>query len=168
MKKILVLRLDGLGDTLLTLPLIDGLKNRWPDCEITFLASPRGAAVFEADPRISRLWVHELTALSRAEKIALGRYLDGRVTSVVGTHTHVQTSDETLLPKGTAYLTDLGMTGPKDSVIGRQLEPVLKKFLTGMPAKFDVATDDVALEGVLLTVDPATGRASKIRRVRER
>ena len=73
MKKILILRLDGLGDTLLTLPLLDGLKNRWPDCEITFLASPRGAAVFEADPRISRLWVHELTALSRTEKIALGR-----------------------------------------------------------------------------------------------
>ena len=75
MKKILILRLDGLGDTLLTLPLIDGLKSRWPDCEITFLASPRGAAVFDADPRISRLWVHELTALSRAEKIALARQI---------------------------------------------------------------------------------------------
>ena len=109
-----------------------------------------------------------LLAEKKKKKIALGRYLDGRVTSVVGTHTHVQTSDETILPKGTAYLTDLGMTGPKDSVIGRQLEPVLKKFLTGMPAKFDVATDDVALEGVLLTVDPATGRVSKIKRVRER
>ena len=73
MKKILLLRLDGLGDTLLTLPLIDGLKNRWPNCEITFLASPRGAAVFDADPRISQLWVRELSALSRTEKIALGR-----------------------------------------------------------------------------------------------
>ena len=75
MKKILVLRLDGLGDTLLTLPLIDGLKNRWPDCEITFLASPRGAAVFEADPRISQLWVRELSALSRTEKTELGRQI---------------------------------------------------------------------------------------------
>ena len=75
MKKILILRLDGLGDTLLTLPLIDGLKKCWPDCEITFLASPRGAAVFAADPRISYLWVHELTALSRTEKIALGRQI---------------------------------------------------------------------------------------------
>ena len=75
MKKILVLRLDGLGDTLLTLPLIDGLKNRWPDCEITFLASPRGAAVFEADPRISQLWVRELSAMSRPEKIELGRQI---------------------------------------------------------------------------------------------
>ena len=75
MKKILVLRLDGLGDTLLTLPLIDGLKNRWPDCEITFLASPRGASVFEADPRISQLWVRELSAMSRPDKIALGRQI---------------------------------------------------------------------------------------------
>lgn len=75
MKKILILRLDGLGDTLLTLPLIDGLKRCRPDCEITFLASPRGAAVFAADPRISQLWVHELTALSRTEKIALGRQI---------------------------------------------------------------------------------------------
>lgn len=75
MKKILILRLDGLGDTLLTLPLIDGLKSCWPDCEITYLASPRGAAVFAADPRISRLWVQELSALSRTEKIALGRQI---------------------------------------------------------------------------------------------
>lgn len=109
----------------------------------------------------------EIHAEATSEKIAFGRYLDGRVASVVGTHTHVQTSDDTILPKGTAYLTDLGMTGPKDSVIGRQLEPVLKKFLTGMPAKFDVATGDVTLEGVLLTVDPKTGRALKIKRVRE-
>jgi metallophosphoesterase (TIGR00282 family) len=88
-------------------------------------------------------------------------------TSVVGTHTHVQTSDEAILPKGTAYLTDLGMTGPKDSVLGRALDPVLKKFLTGLPTKFEVATNDVALEGVIVTVDPKTGRATKIKRIRE-
>ena len=75
MKNILLLRLDGLGDTLLTLPLIDGLKDRWPNCEITFLASPRGASVFETDPRISTLWVRELSAMSRTEKIALGRQI---------------------------------------------------------------------------------------------
>ena len=109
----------------------------------------------------------EIHAEATSEKIALGRYLDGRVTSVVGTHTHVQTSDEALLPKGTAYLTDLGMTGPKDSVLGRALEPVLKKFLTGLPTKFEMATEDVALEGVILTVDPKTGRANKIKRIRE-
>ena len=109
----------------------------------------------------------EIHAEATSEKIALGRYLDGRVTSVVGTHTHVQTSDEALLPKGTAYLTDLGMTGAKDSVLGRALDPVLKKFLTGLPTKFEVATDAVALEGVLLTVDPKNGRAAKIKRIRE-
>lgn len=110
----------------------------------------------------------EIHAEATSEKIAIGRYLDGRVTSVVGTHTHVQTSDDTLLPKGTAYLTDLGMTGPKDSVIGRDLDSVLKKFLTGLPSRFEVAGNDVAMEGALITVDPATGRASAIKRVRER
>ena len=109
----------------------------------------------------------EIHAEATSEKIAIGRYLDGRVTSVVGTHTHVQTSDEAILPKGTAYLTDLGMTGPKDSVLGRALDPVLKKFLTGLPTKFEVATNDVALEGVVVTVDPKTGRATKIKRIRE-
>ncbi len=109
----------------------------------------------------------EIHAEATSEKIAVGRYLDGRVSSVVGTHTHVQTSDEAILPKGTAYLTDLGMTGPKDSVLGRALDPVLKKFLTGLPTKFEVATNDVALEGVIVTVDPKTGRATKIKRIRE-
>lgn len=109
----------------------------------------------------------EIHAEATSEKIAIGRYLDGRVTSVVGTHTHVQTSDEAILPKGTAYLTDLGMTGPKDSVLGRALDPVLKKFLTGLPTKFEVATNDVALEGVVVTVDAKTGRATKIKRIRE-
>lgn len=109
----------------------------------------------------------EMHAEATSEKIAIGRYLEGRVASVVGTHTHVQTSDETLLPKGTAYLTDLGMTGPKDSVLGRDVESVLKKFLTGLPAKFEVAEKDVVLEGALLHVDPGTGLATKIKRVRE-
>ena len=109
----------------------------------------------------------EIHAEATSEKIAIGRYLDGRVSSVVGTHTHVQTSDEAILPKGTAYLTDLGMTGPKDSVLGRALDPVLKKFLTGLPTKFEVATNDVALEGVIVTVDAKTGRATKIKRIRE-
>ena len=98
----------------------------------------------------------------------MGRYLDGRVSAVVGSHTHVQTSDETILPKGTAYITDLGMTGPKDSVLGREVESILHKFLTGMPAPFEVATKDVNLEGVLITVDEKTGRATKIKRVREK
>lgn len=108
-------------------------------------------------------------AEATSEKIAMGHYLDGRVAALVGTHTHVQTSDAMLLPKGTAYLTDLGMTGPALSVIGREIAPVTKKFLTGMPAKFDVAKGPAVLEGALLELDNATGKALSITpyRVRE-
>ncbi len=115
-----------------------------------------------------KIVIVDLHAEATSEKIAMGRYLDGRVSAVVGSHTHVQTSDETILPKGTAYITDLGMTGPKDSVLGREVESILHKFLTGMPAPFEVATKDVNLEGVLITVDEKTGRATKIKRVREK
>ena len=97
----------------------------------------------------------------------MGRHLDGRVSAVVGTHTHVQTSDEIIMPKKTAYLTDLGMTGPKDSIIGRDYVSVMGKFITGMPSKFEIAEGNVALEGALIDVDEATGRARKITRVRE-
>jgi metallophosphoesterase (TIGR00282 family) len=107
-------------------------------------------------------------AEATSEKIALGRYLDGRVTGLFGTHTHVQTSDETILPGGTAYITDLGMTGPKDSVIGREVEPVVQRFITGMPQKFDTSKKDPALEGVIVDVDIATGKARSIERIRER
>jgi metallophosphoesterase (TIGR00282 family) len=107
-------------------------------------------------------------AEATSEKIALGRYLDGRVTGIFGTHTHVQTSDEAILPNGTAYITDLGMTGPKDSVIGREVEPVIKRFITGMPQKFDTSKKDPALEGVIVDVDISTGKARSIERIRER
>lgn len=115
----------------------------------------------ELGPRI----IAEVHAEATSEKIAFGRYVEGRVSSVAGTHTHVQTSDETILPKGTAYITDLGMTGPKDSVIGREVGPVLHKFLTGMPVKMDMARDQIALEGVIITLD-GSGRASQIERIR--
>jgi hypothetical protein len=124
---------------------------------------PAADCPFRTADRILR----QLHAEATSEKIAMGRYLDGRVTSVAGTHTHVQTSDETLLPKGTAYITDLGMTGPKDSVLGRDVDSVLSRFLTGMPTRFDVATDDVAVEGIRLSVNPQTGKAKKIDRFRE-
>ncbi len=107
-------------------------------------------------------------AEATSEKIAMSRYLDGRVTAVLGTHTHVQTSDETILPNGTAYITDLGMTGPKDSVIGREVNPVIQRFITGMPQKFDTSKTDPALEGVLLDVDIQNGKARSIQRIRER
>ncbi len=117
---------------------------------------------------LGRVIVVDIHAEATSEKIAMGRYLDGRVSAVVGSHTHVQTADEALLPKGTAYLTDLGMTGPKDSVLGRDLESVLHKFVTGMPSPFKVADGDVRLEGVLVNVDEKTGKATKLRRVQEK
>jgi len=101
-----------------------------------------------------------------SERMAMGRYLDGRVSAVFGTHTHCQTSDETVFPNGTAYITDLGMTGPKDSVLGRQVEPVVKKFLTGVPQKFDVAKGNPTLEGAIVDVDMKTGKANSIERLR--
>jgi len=108
----------------------------------------------------------DIHAEATSEKIALGRYLDGRVSAVLGTHTHVQTSDNKILPGGTAYLTDLGMTGPADSVLGREVEPVVKKFITGMPQKFDVSKKDPLFEGALLKIDRTSGKALSIERIR--
>ncbi|HIE11696.1 MAG TPA: TIGR00282 family metallophosphoesterase [Kiritimatiellae bacterium] len=105
-------------------------------------------------------------AEATSEKKALGYYLAGRVSAVVGSHTHVATADEGILPGGTAFVTDVGMTGPHDSVLGRDRESVLQKFLSGMPARFKVASCGVACEAVLIEVDSDTGRARDIRRVR--
>lgn len=107
-------------------------------------------------------------AEATSEKITLGYYLDGRVTGVVGTHTHVQTSDAIILPKGTAYVTDLGMTGPYVSSIGRELKPVTRKFVTGMPSRFEVAEGPCVLEGAVIEFDPATKIASAIEMIRIR
>lgn len=107
-------------------------------------------------------------AEATSEKMTMGYYLDGRVTAVVGTHTHVQTSDAMMLPKGTAYLTDLGMTGPYVSSIGRDLKPVTKKFITGLPGRFEVATGPSVLEGAIVTFDPKTKSASSIETYRLR
>jgi len=107
----------------------------------------------------------DIHAEATSEKQALGWFLDGKVSAVVGTHTHVQTADERILPKGTAYITDVGMTGAFDSVIGMKKDAVLRKFLTSMPAKFDVAKHNVWLQGVVLTVDDDTGESYGIERV---
>jgi hypothetical protein len=106
-------------------------------------------------------------AEATSEKIAFARMLDGQVSAVVGTHTHVQTADEQIFPGGTAYLTDAGFTGPHESVLGREIEPVLKRFLTGMPQRFEVAKNRVLLHGAVIEIDDATGRAVKIQRVSE-
>ena len=106
-------------------------------------------------------------AEATSEKIALARYLDGRVSAVVGTHTHVQTADEQIFPGGTAYLSDAGFTGPHESVLGREIEPVIKRFLTNMPQRFEVAKNRVQLHGAVIEIDDATGKALKIQRVAE-
>lgn len=107
----------------------------------------------------------DVHAEATSEKIALGWYLDGRVTAVVGTHTHIPTADERVLPNGTAYVTDVGMTGPYDSVIGVKKELVIGKFLNNMPVRFEAATGDVRLCGILVDCDEKTGRARKIERI---
>jgi metallophosphoesterase (TIGR00282 family) len=101
-----------------------------------------------------------------SESIAMGWWLDGKVSAVVGTHRHVQTADERVLPGGTAYITDLGMTGPTDGVIGVDREQILQRFLYQMPMRFETAKGPTALHGVVITVDPDTGRASAIERLR--
>ena len=107
----------------------------------------------------------DMHAEATSEKISLGWYLDGRVTAVVGTHTHVPTADERVLPRGTAYITDVGMTGPYDGVIGVQKEQVMGKFLNNMPVRFEPATGDVRLCAVVVDCDDNTGKAREIERV---
>lgn len=104
-------------------------------------------------------------AEATSEKVAMGWYLDGRVTAVCGTHTHVQTADERILPNGTAYITDIGMTGPRDSVIGVTTNIVIEKFITQMPRRFEVADTDYQLNAVVIDVEPNNGTALKIERV---
>jgi metallophosphoesterase (TIGR00282 family) len=108
----------------------------------------------------------DIHAEATSEKIAAGYYLDGKVSCVFGTHTHVVTADERILPKGTAYITDIGMTGPHDSILGRKTESVLKSFRTQMPYPFEVATDDIRLNGILVTADSNTKAAERIQRIR--
>jgi len=103
-----------------------------------------------------------------SEKIAMGWFLDGKVASVVGTHTHVQTADERILPLGTGYITDLGMTGPADSVIGMDKEAILERFLTQLPQKYEVARGNIEVQGVRITIDRATNQCLRIERLKEK
>lgn len=111
--------------------------------------------------------VVDFHAEATSEKIALARLLDGRVSAVIGTHTHVQTADEQIFPGGTAFLCDAGFTGPHDSILGREVEPVVARFLTGTPQRFEVAKQRVQLQGALLEIDEASGKARRIERVSE-
>ncbi|MCG9968167.1 TIGR00282 family metallophosphoesterase [Pelotomaculum terephthalicicum JT] len=113
----------------------------------------------------ARVVVVDFHAEATSEKIAMGWYLAGRVSAVCGTHTHVQTADERILPGGTAYITDLGMTGPCDSVIGAKKEIVIKRFITQLPLKFEVATGLFQFNGVIIDIDEITGEAVSISRI---
>ncbi len=113
-----------------------------------------------------KIVVVDMHAEATSEKIAMGWHLDGRVSLLFGTHTHVPTADECILPRGTAYITDVGMTGPYDSVLGRRKDRVVRTMITGMPSPFDVAVDDPRLCGVFVSVDSTTGKADFIERIR--
>jgi metallophosphoesterase (TIGR00282 family) len=119
----------------------------------------------ESFPDEVKIRIVEFHAEATSEKMAAAWYLDGRASCIFGTHTHIPTADDRIFPKGTAYISDLGMTGSYDSVIGRRAEPVLHKFLTSMHAPFTVAEENVHLCGALLEADPVTGRAISFRRV---
>lgn len=121
--------------------------------------------ILEAVHRSTRIVFIDFHAEATSEKQAFGRYVDGRASAVVGTHTHVQTADERILPGGTAYLTDVGMTGPVDSIIGMRCDIVIPKFVSLLPARFEVAEGESQLCAVLIDVDPNTGRATSVRRI---
>jgi metallophosphoesterase (TIGR00282 family) len=130
------------------------------DCP--FAAAERVLAEIPANVKVRILDFH---AEATSDKQLMGRYLDGRVSAILGTHTHVTTADEQILPGGTAFQCDVGMTGPHDSILGRRIDRVLETTITFQPTQFDVATGDVQLHGTIVDVDPATGRATAIRRI---
>lgn len=130
------------------------------DCPFTTL--DREIAKIGPETKIIVVDVH---AEATSEKVAIGWYLDGRVSAVLGTHTHVPTADERILPLGTAYITDVGMTGPRDSVIGLKKEMAIERFVTLMPVRFEVAKGQVQLNGVLVELDPNSGQAKMIQRL---
>lgn len=133
------------------------------DCP--FRAAEREVASLRTETPVVIVDIHAETT---SEKQAMARFLDGRVSAVIGTHTHVQTADEGILPKGAAYITDAGMTGPFDSILGMRTEIVIERFLTSRPNKFDVAKRDVRLQGVIVEIDDESGRGLHITRVHVR
>ncbi len=164
----------GLGSTVVQVPgrgrvgvinvLGRVLMLRLPlDCP--FRAAERELEQVKKETNVVIVDVH---AEATSEKLAFGRFLEGRVSAVIGTHTHVQTADEVILEGGTAYITDCGMTGPFRSILGREIEPVLKSFVTRMPSYFKVAKEDIRLTGVILEIDEKTGKASRIERIQVR
>jgi metallophosphoesterase (TIGR00282 family) len=151
----------GKGPIIAAIPLIGRLFMKPAECPYNTIDKLLSKMQQQAD-----IIFVEFHAEATSEKIAMGWHLDGRVSCVFGTHTHIPTADERILPKGTAYITDIGMTGAHESVIGRGIESVLKSFRTRMPVPFEVATGDVKINAVLVTVDSGTKKAERIERVR--
>jgi metallophosphoesterase (TIGR00282 family) len=151
----------GKGPIVAAIPLIGRLFMKPAECPYNTIDKLLPKIQQQAD-----IVFIDFHAEATSEKIAMGWHLDGRVSCVFGTHTHIQTADERILPKGTAYITDIGMTGAHESVIGRGIESVLKSFRTRMPVPFEVATGDVKINAILVTVDSSTKKAEHIERVR--
>jgi metallophosphoesterase (TIGR00282 family) len=151
----------GKGPTVAVVSLIGRLFMKPADCPYNAIDKVLPQLQQQAD-----IIIVDFHAEATSEKIAMGYHLDGRVSCVFGTHTHVATADEKILPKGMAYITDIGMTGSHDSVIGRGTENVLKPFRTRMPVPFEVATGDVKMNGILVAIDSISKRAERIERVR--
>lgn len=133
-----------------------------PPMENLFLAAKNEVSKLR---KVTPIILVDIHAEATSEKIALARMLDGQVSAVIGTHTHVQTADEQIFPGGTAFLCDAGFTGPHESVLGREIEPVIKRFLTHQPQRFGVASERVFLQGALIEIDDSTGRATGITRI---
>jgi len=140
---------------------VQGRTFMLPILENPFRALDAAIAKMREETPVIFVDVHAETT---SEKIAIGRFLDGRVSAVVGTHTHVQTGDERIFPGGTAFLCDAGMCGPTESILGREIEPIITRFLSNLPTTFPVAKGSVSLNGAIIDIDESTGRALKIER----
>lgn len=159
----------GSGSLVLTLPngIKAGVLNLSGRVFMSGMDCPfrRGNAEIERLSAETKIIIIDFHAEATSEKIAFGYYVDGKVSAVVGTHTHVQTADEKIMPNGTAYITDVGMTGPSDSVIGMDVGQIIQRFLTSMPAKFETAQGPVSLSAVIIDINNETGSATGIQRL---
>lgn len=144
---------------------VQGRTFMLPHLENPFLVLEKTIAAMREETPVIFVDVHAETT---SEKIAIGRFLDGQVSAVVGTHTHVQTADEQVFPGGTAFLCDAGMCGPETSILGREVRPIVDRFLTSMPAMFPIAKGDVLMHGAIVEIDERTGKAHSISRFRQR